>query len=210
MSLLKGLHEFLHPAEDLSPAEARRYVEKEGLQAERVWRASRDALEEARQKVAASRAAVRANGLTKTGKRKTVWFTREEAEALRTVAFKRRRKESEIVREAVAEYLGVRKRGKEGGEAGSRSRKRLRDAVLVILSRGAELRTAPQIGAQLESVAGRKYSRQGLHYALRKMVEEGTLRCEEAPAGSRSKRVRPRWVYGLRNADQQGASNHKG
>lgn len=46
-------------------------------------------------------------GITKTGVRKTIWFHRDEAEALRRAAFEERRKESEIVREAVREFLGI-------------------------------------------------------------------------------------------------------
>lgn len=45
--------------------------------------------------------------LTKTGKKKTIWFNLDEAEALRTAAFKQRRTESDIVRTAVREYLGI-------------------------------------------------------------------------------------------------------
>ena len=46
-------------------------------------------------------------GITKTGVRKAIWFHRDEAEALRKLAFEERRKESEIVREAVRRYLDL-------------------------------------------------------------------------------------------------------
>lgn len=46
-------------------------------------------------------------GITKTGVKKTIWFHRDEAEALRRAAFEERRSESEIVRQAVRELLGV-------------------------------------------------------------------------------------------------------
>jgi hypothetical protein len=47
------------------------------------------------------------NGITTTGKKKTIWFHADEAEALRVAAFEQRRKESEIVREAVRRFLGI-------------------------------------------------------------------------------------------------------
>jgi hypothetical protein len=37
----------------------------------------------------------------------TIWFHADEAEALRVAAFEQRRKESEIVREAVRRFLGI-------------------------------------------------------------------------------------------------------
>ena len=46
-------------------------------------------------------------GITKTGVKKTIWFHQDEAEALRRAAFDRRMKESEIVRSALREYLGI-------------------------------------------------------------------------------------------------------
>ncbi len=46
-------------------------------------------------------------GITKTGVKKTLWFHADEAEALRREAFERRMKESEIIRTAVREYLGI-------------------------------------------------------------------------------------------------------
>ncbi len=46
-------------------------------------------------------------GSTKTGVRKAIWLHRDEAEALRKIAYEQRRKESEIVREAVRRYLGI-------------------------------------------------------------------------------------------------------
>jgi hypothetical protein len=46
-------------------------------------------------------------GITTTGKKKTIWFHADEAEALRVAAFEQRRKESEIVREAVRRFLRI-------------------------------------------------------------------------------------------------------
>ncbi len=46
-------------------------------------------------------------GITKTGKKKTIWFHADEAEAIRTAAFMQRRSESDIIRTAVREYLDV-------------------------------------------------------------------------------------------------------
>jgi len=46
-------------------------------------------------------------GITKTGVKKTIWFHRDEAEALRREAFEKRMKESEIVRIAVRLYLQI-------------------------------------------------------------------------------------------------------
>lgn len=46
-------------------------------------------------------------GITKSGVKKTLWFHRDEAEALRVAAFEQRRTESEIVREAVRRHLGI-------------------------------------------------------------------------------------------------------
>ncbi len=48
-----------------------------------------------------------AGGITKTGKKKTIWFHADEAEAIRTAAFMQRRSESDIIRTAVREYLDV-------------------------------------------------------------------------------------------------------
>ncbi len=48
-----------------------------------------------------------AEGITKTGVKKTIWFHSDEAEALRREAFEKRMKESEIVRTAVRRYLGI-------------------------------------------------------------------------------------------------------
>lgn len=45
--------------------------------------------------------------ITKSGKKKTVWFHIDEAEALRVAAFEQRRSESDIIRAAVREYLGI-------------------------------------------------------------------------------------------------------
>ncbi len=46
-------------------------------------------------------------GITDKGVKKTIWFHEDEAEALRLLAFKERRSESSIVREAVRHYLGI-------------------------------------------------------------------------------------------------------
>jgi hypothetical protein len=46
-------------------------------------------------------------GITDKGVKKTIWFHEDEAEALRLRAFKDRRSESAIVREAVRRLLGI-------------------------------------------------------------------------------------------------------
>ena len=46
-------------------------------------------------------------GITDKGVKKTIWFHEDEAEALRLRAFKERRSESAIVREAVRKLLGI-------------------------------------------------------------------------------------------------------
>lgn len=46
-------------------------------------------------------------GITEAGVKKTIWFHEDEAEALRLAAFKERRSESAIVREAVRRLLGI-------------------------------------------------------------------------------------------------------
>jgi hypothetical protein len=46
-------------------------------------------------------------GITDRGVKKTIWFHEDEAEALRLLAFKERRSESAIVREAVRKLLGI-------------------------------------------------------------------------------------------------------
>jgi hypothetical protein len=46
-------------------------------------------------------------GITECGVKKTIWFREDEAEALRLKAFKERRSESAIVREAVRKLLGI-------------------------------------------------------------------------------------------------------
>jgi hypothetical protein len=46
-------------------------------------------------------------GITKTGRKKTLWLHADEAEALRVAAFEQRRPESDIVREALRRYLGI-------------------------------------------------------------------------------------------------------
>ena len=48
-----------------------------------------------------------AAGVTKTGVRKNVWLHEDEAEALRETAFRERRAESEIIREALRRHLGI-------------------------------------------------------------------------------------------------------
>ena len=58
----------------------------------------RDRREDARQEKA---------GVTERGVKKTIWFHEDEAEALRLLAFKARRSESAIVREAVRKLLGI-------------------------------------------------------------------------------------------------------
>jgi hypothetical protein len=44
-------------------------------------------------------------GITSNGVKKTIWFHEDEAEALRVMAFKSRRSESSIIREAVRSFL---------------------------------------------------------------------------------------------------------
>jgi hypothetical protein len=46
-------------------------------------------------------------GITEAGVKKTIWFHEDEAEALRVRAFKERRSESAIVREAVRRLLAI-------------------------------------------------------------------------------------------------------
>lgn len=46
-------------------------------------------------------------GITDRGVKKTIWFHKDEAEALRERAFNERRSESAIVREAVRKLLGI-------------------------------------------------------------------------------------------------------
>jgi hypothetical protein len=46
-------------------------------------------------------------GITEKGVKKTIWFHEDEAEALRLRAFKDRRSESAIVREAVRKLPGI-------------------------------------------------------------------------------------------------------
>ena len=46
-------------------------------------------------------------GITEAGVKKTIWFHEDEAEALRLRAFKERRSESAIVREALRRLLGI-------------------------------------------------------------------------------------------------------
>ncbi len=48
-----------------------------------------------------------AGSITKSGKKKTIWFHHDEAEALRVAAFEQRRSESDIIRTAVREYLCI-------------------------------------------------------------------------------------------------------
>ena len=59
---------------------------------------SRDSSEDAKREKA---------GLTEDGVKKTMWFHADEAEALRERAYKTRRSESAIVREAVRKFLGI-------------------------------------------------------------------------------------------------------
>lgn len=44
-------------------------------------------------------------GITTSGVKKTIWFHEDEAEALRLQAFKERRSESSLIREAVRRIL---------------------------------------------------------------------------------------------------------
>lgn len=60
--------------------------------------APRDGSKEAKQEKA---------GITEAGVKKTIWLHLDEAEALRLKAFKERRSESAIVREAVRRLLGI-------------------------------------------------------------------------------------------------------
>jgi len=46
-------------------------------------------------------------GITEKGVKKTIWFHEDEAEALRLLAFKERRSESAIVREALRRLIGL-------------------------------------------------------------------------------------------------------
>jgi hypothetical protein len=46
-------------------------------------------------------------GITERGVKKTIWFHEDEAEAPRLKAFKERRSESAIVREALRRLLGI-------------------------------------------------------------------------------------------------------
>ncbi len=60
--------------------------------------AARDSGEKARQEKA---------GITEGGVKLTIWFHADEAEALRLKAFKERRSQSAIVREALRRRLGI-------------------------------------------------------------------------------------------------------
>jgi len=46
-------------------------------------------------------------GLTKTGVKKTLWLHEDEAESLRNRAFRDRRSEASIIREALRRFLGL-------------------------------------------------------------------------------------------------------
>ena len=46
-------------------------------------------------------------GITSSGVKKTIWFHEDEAEALRLQAFKERRSESSLIREAVRRLLNI-------------------------------------------------------------------------------------------------------
>ena len=46
-------------------------------------------------------------GISKTGKRKIFWFHEDEVEALREAAYRLRRSEASLVREAVRKYFGI-------------------------------------------------------------------------------------------------------
>ena len=45
--------------------------------------------------------------ITKTGMKKTIWVHHDEAEALRDAAYRLRRTESSIIRQAIRTFLGV-------------------------------------------------------------------------------------------------------
>jgi hypothetical protein len=75
----------------------RKYVKKSSRKSYTPAMA-RDKTEEAKQEKA---------GITEKGIKKTIWFHEDEAEALRLRAFKDRRSESAIVREAVRKLLGI-------------------------------------------------------------------------------------------------------
>lgn len=47
------------------------------------------------------------DGITSSGVKKTIWFHEDEAEALRLQAFKDRRSESSLIREAVRKFLNI-------------------------------------------------------------------------------------------------------
>ncbi len=47
------------------------------------------------------------DGITSSGVKKTIWFHEDEAEALRLKAFKERRSESSLIREAVRKLLKI-------------------------------------------------------------------------------------------------------
>ena len=46
-------------------------------------------------------------GITKRGVKKTLWFDEDEAETLRERAYKMRRSEASLIREAVRRFLGM-------------------------------------------------------------------------------------------------------
>jgi hypothetical protein len=73
-------------------------VKQSGRKSYSTAMAPRDKSEKARQEK---------DGITAKGVKKTIWFHEDEAEALRLLAFKERRSESAIVREALRRLLGI-------------------------------------------------------------------------------------------------------
>jgi hypothetical protein len=79
-------------------AEVWKSVKQSGRKPYSPAMAPRDSGDKARQEKA---------GITDRGVKKTIWFHEDEAEALRQKAFKERRSESAIVREAVRRLMGI-------------------------------------------------------------------------------------------------------
>ena len=78
--------------------ELRKYVKLSSRKSYTSAMAPKDRTEDAKQEKA---------GITDKGVKKTIWFHEDEAEALRLRAFKDRRSESAIVREAVRKLLRI-------------------------------------------------------------------------------------------------------
>lgn len=79
-------------------AEVRKSVKQSRRKSYPTAMAARDSGDKARREKA---------GITDRGVKKTIWFHEDEAEALRQKAFKERRSESAIVREALRRLLGI-------------------------------------------------------------------------------------------------------